>query len=65
MVIKLRTRPMLRKLGETQAIQIRLRLEKGESLAQLAREFGVGLGTIQGIKKWATYRDCFPYKWES
>jgi len=56
---------MRRKLSEQQAIQVRLRAERGESLSQMAREYGVGVDMIRDIRDWKTYRDCFPYSWEN
>jgi DNA-binding transcriptional regulator YiaG len=56
-------RPQLRKLTAGNAIEIRKRWERGVSKSELARQFNVGVGTINGIVKWETYRDAYE-KWE-
>lgn len=46
----------LSKLTEIQARQILARLQGGESQASLAREYGVGVSTIWGLKTGRTWR---------
>lgn len=63
MSVRSKARPGLRKLTNQQAIEIRLALEKGATKTDMARKYAVGMGTIEGIAKWETYRDALPYVW--
>lgn len=65
MSIKSKTRPMCRKLSVEQAKEIRQGLKEGRGKAELARAYEVGLGVVEGIAKWETYRDAIPEGWGS
>lgn len=64
MSVQSKTRPGLRKLTDQQVIEIRRRAKDGGNKSQMCRDYQVGLGTIEAVIKWETYRDVFPDKWE-